>query len=665
MTASTTVARNDHDGDGSKTEFAYKFLLQDAQHLAVYLTTPGNAPARQIGGFSVSGINDPAGGEVTFTSPPGNGELVSLIRDVPADAQSTYNDTLLYADKSVEQALDQLFLAQAEILTMEQFGAVGDGAANDSAAWENMIAEAHTTGKTVLLSGKTYRIPDAVRKDLVTNPVTIIGIGNPVLDGGDGVELFRTLEKGLTFRNVTTKNICLINTSKFDANIDLIDVRDWTWDNRVSGTQNPQHSIRVKMVFKPASGSGLTSDLRLKKLVLRNIDGVGGLGGAAFECAIENVDIDSYSVQGIVVPDDDAHFEAGGKMKNAGYGDGLLLGDDDPDAQDECQSWSIGRVSVNDLHDQRVQRGSALIASCDGVRLQGKNISVGQVDSRLVRSAYEVDTTGAYFKAQDAVIGSIYIENAGGHEAGCVFKGARRTNGNNARGFSISVGTLKLFADDDDDRCAVYLAPDDVHIGFLSIEGYGGDVVDGDGNLRSGSGPLVFCESTDKSRLHIDRYSIVNCQLGQALDDSGSGQVEVFSLRGYREIKIGPGYVDNISNDKWSTRSPDMSIFRWSGGQSTTVTSIEIGSAHIRGMNAGTGSAQVTLFNLDSNKRLDHFTAWNPIIDNSVDHGLVTKSGSDIGRLQVIGGDLTACTPNELDLNGTTPATSFIGCNGL
>lgn len=671
-------------GDGTNTNFNTGFLLRDAAHVTVFVTETEQAPVQQSG-FTVTNINNTAGAVINLLSAPAAGATVTMRR---ADALSSYSDPLSFAPLPVEQALDPLFNATKDVLTMEMFGAVGDGIVDDSQAWQDMVAKADETGKTVLLASKTYLISGAVQHDLNVSHISIIGMGTPVLIGGtgdDSVTLFRTVRNGLTFHNIETRNICLINTQAGNAlsDIDLIDIRNWTYDNSTG------HSVILRIKHS-------TTPFKVKRLTLRDINGSGGFGGLSFFCPIETVDVDNYTVQNISVPDTDEHFKTEPgiynlkDMKNTGYGDGLLLGDDDPDAQEKCQSWSIGRISISDIEDKRVPREDPAIetpenrvpalANCDGVRLMGQNMTIGQINVRRVRSAYQAETTGVYFKGRNSTIGTIYIENAGGHEAGCVFKGARRTNGEAAKGFNISVDTLKLFADDDEDRCAVYLGPDDIHIGFLSIEGYGGDAVreatvapnDTD-VLLNGSGPLVFCESTNKQRLHIGRYSIMNCKLGAL---SGDDPVELFSLRGYKEIKIGAGFIDEVSNDKHvddpeeDTNFPDINVFHLTDSDNAQpVKSIEIGplvATNFRTKNDdGSIDAKVTLFNLDTNTfKIDRFTVWNPIVDDTVNVGLRMRGVTEIGQIQIIGGDLSQCDP-ILELNGARPAISVLDCLGL
>ncbi|PJK29342.1 hypothetical protein [Minwuia thermotolerans] len=543
-------------------------------------------------------------------------------------------------------------------VTLEAYAAAGDGVTDDSAAWNSAVADAHTNGKTLILDGRSYYIPNATTQDLTTE-VTVVGIGNSKLLGGSGGPvLFRPLSAGLRFWNIYTENMALIdNFNELTGNIDLIDIRGWRYSN------GAQFSARLREDY--SSGYYLTT------LRLLDISGTGGLGGLSFSLAVKYADVDDYDVRDISVPNSDDHFD-GDDMINSGYGDGLLIGDDDPDAQDLCVRWSIGRVAVAGINDARVQKNSGQVASCDGVRLLGQNMLIGQLLIEGVTSYYRSDTTAVYFKGQNSSVGQILTINAGHHEASVVFKGARRVAGSQAKGFNIDVDKIKLFADDGEDRAAVYFGTDDIRVGYLSVEGYGGDIEDPDdpGVRLQGSGALVYCEASESERLQIDGYSFYNCSVGGT-----AAAVRLFTLQGYKEIRIGVGYIDGVSNDNlFSTQTPSddptpypiLHVFHW---VETTVAArlISIGPVNARNF-SGNGS-DVRLITMGGSVDLDRLVVHSPICDATVNDGITLSSGADpvsaIDHFELIGGDLSACPDNQL-VEGITPGTRRIfGCKGV
>lgn len=67
-------------------------------------------------------------------------------------------------------------------VTPEEFGAVGDGTANDSSAFNACIAKANETGKYVLLSNKTYLIGNTLMDN---SDINIIGINTTIILGNN------------------------------------------------------------------------------------------------------------------------------------------------------------------------------------------------------------------------------------------------------------------------------------------------------------------------------------------------------------------------------------------------------------------------------------------------------------------------------------------------
>jgi hypothetical protein len=61
-------------GDGSRTTFAFPFPVLASDDLLVFVGQ------QQATGFSITGIGDPEGGEVEFSTPPTPGSMITLLR---------------------------------------------------------------------------------------------------------------------------------------------------------------------------------------------------------------------------------------------------------------------------------------------------------------------------------------------------------------------------------------------------------------------------------------------------------------------------------------------------------------------------------------------------------------------------------------------------------
>lgn len=109
MTVTTTNSRISYIGDGTSVAFPFPYYFLASTDITVFLSS-----VEQAGGFTVTGAGNAQGGTVTFTTPPGAGVSILLVRD-PDLLQSTDlppNDP--FPSDAVEKALDKLtMIAQA------------------------------------------------------------------------------------------------------------------------------------------------------------------------------------------------------------------------------------------------------------------------------------------------------------------------------------------------------------------------------------------------------------------------------------------------------------------------------------------------------------------------------------------------------------------------
>ncbi len=104
MTLSTQNNKSEHLGNGVTTVFAYDFLVLDESHMKVYVG--GNLANPAI--YTVSGIGNPSGGDVTFVTAPLDQVTVVLYRDVPVTQSVDYQPYDPFPSETHEGALDKL-----------------------------------------------------------------------------------------------------------------------------------------------------------------------------------------------------------------------------------------------------------------------------------------------------------------------------------------------------------------------------------------------------------------------------------------------------------------------------------------------------------------------------------------------------------------------------
>ena len=118
MTVSSTTTKNSYSGDGSNTVFAYTFKVFDEDDLTVILRTDatGTETVQTITtNYTVSGVGDAGGGNVTFVTAPASGVTVVIRRAAALTQTTDYTPNDPFPAEEHENALDKLtFFAQQQ-----------------------------------------------------------------------------------------------------------------------------------------------------------------------------------------------------------------------------------------------------------------------------------------------------------------------------------------------------------------------------------------------------------------------------------------------------------------------------------------------------------------------------------------------------------------------
>jgi hypothetical protein len=118
MTVSLSAFRNDYLAAAGATEFSYTFRILDESHLAVYVNDVLQTLTTH---YTVTGVDESAGGEVTFVTPLAADDRVALLRDVPLDQQTDYRYNDKFPEEEHEKALDKLtMIAQQQSETFSR-----------------------------------------------------------------------------------------------------------------------------------------------------------------------------------------------------------------------------------------------------------------------------------------------------------------------------------------------------------------------------------------------------------------------------------------------------------------------------------------------------------------------------------------------------------------
>lgn len=110
MTISNTTTKKVYSGNGIATVFAYDFIIQSASDVQVFLDILGVLTLQEITtDYAVSGVGNPAGGNITFVVAPETGVSNILIRRAtPLTQEVDYIEGDEFPAETHESALDKL-----------------------------------------------------------------------------------------------------------------------------------------------------------------------------------------------------------------------------------------------------------------------------------------------------------------------------------------------------------------------------------------------------------------------------------------------------------------------------------------------------------------------------------------------------------------------------
>ena len=196
MTISSTTVKNSYSGNGSTTAFAYTFKIFANTDLQVIIrSSTGTETVKTLTThYTVSGVGDASGGNVTFTSGniPASGETVVIRRAVPqtqaidyiandpfpAESHEEGLDRATMTTQQVQEELDRsLKLSRTNTMTSTEFTVGATDRANKVLSFDSSgelsVTQELGTFKGDWSSGTAYVIRDLV-KDTSTNNIFIV-----------------------------------------------------------------------------------------------------------------------------------------------------------------------------------------------------------------------------------------------------------------------------------------------------------------------------------------------------------------------------------------------------------------------------------------------------------------------------------------------------------
>lgn len=119
MTITSEVLKTIADGNGATTVFTYNFLIPNASSvLVIYTDADGNETELTTSQYTITGLNDSAGGTVTYPlvgSPIASGTTLTIKRELPLTQTKSISNQGAFYPQTVETALDYLTMQLQQV----------------------------------------------------------------------------------------------------------------------------------------------------------------------------------------------------------------------------------------------------------------------------------------------------------------------------------------------------------------------------------------------------------------------------------------------------------------------------------------------------------------------------------------------------------------------
>jgi hypothetical protein len=111
MTLNAGNARNEYTSGAGQTVFSYTFKIYESTDLDVYVTPAGQecSDSDLTTSYTVSGVGNESGGTITLNTPASNGDLVTIVSDIPTSRTTDYQNNGDFRPDTVNNDFDRAY----------------------------------------------------------------------------------------------------------------------------------------------------------------------------------------------------------------------------------------------------------------------------------------------------------------------------------------------------------------------------------------------------------------------------------------------------------------------------------------------------------------------------------------------------------------------------
>jgi hypothetical protein len=209
MTISSATSKNQYTANGSNTIFAYSFKIFDDDDIRVLVDDEVQAKTTD---YSVSGVGVSTGGNITFTTAPTAGAIVTIKRNEPLTQEIDYVDGDDFPAAAHEEGLDRSVIRD-QYLQEQLDRSIKFSEGSDVSGISTSLEIADLKGKLLGFNSTTGQ-PQGVTNDGSANSVTSTGATVSRLLADRFADIIYLADYGLTGNGSTD------DTTKFQLALD-------------------------------------------------------------------------------------------------------------------------------------------------------------------------------------------------------------------------------------------------------------------------------------------------------------------------------------------------------------------------------------------------------------------------------------------------------------